>query len=433
MNTSAVQTATSIRTLSAPPEPTARGPTSRLQVDGPDDENNDSQDDNAPDGGREALSVLWGCTCLGFAGLALLNCPGTLQAWLSENQLADESIARLGWIFGFYTFVCFFAGIQIGPFFDAYGPRRLAWIGSTLVTATYLLIGLCYAYWHYFLVLGLLGGLGTSILMTCTVSTVQLWFWRYRGTATAVALCGGSLGGIVFPFVLASLFPRLGFAWTMRAIALMIAPFLLMGSILVRGRHHRRRRHHRRGQGADRIVLRTLLFQPKLLFAPDMITITIGVFCLEWALFIVLTYISSYALHNGLPFGISFHLLTYLNCGSLVGRLGAGVLGDFIGRFNTQIAATASCTISILALWLQAGQQPSLVVLFAVTFGLASGSSLSLTPVCLGQLCGTANYGRVFTSVYAVSSFGYVRILPSRLLVTVIMKQSFSCHYACPH
>lgn len=349
------------------------------------------------DASKDALLVLLGCTCTGFAGLALLNCPGSLQAWMSEHELSTESVSRLGWIFGFYAFMSFFAGIQIGPIFDAYGPRGLILVGSTLMVATYLILGVCRTYWQFFLTLGVLGGIGTSILITCAIGTVQLWYVKRRGIATAVALCGGSLSGITFPIILEKLLPDIGFSWTLRAFALLISPFLIVGCFLTR---------RRRPVRSQRPSMRKLLFDPRILLAPDMMLITLGVFSLEWGLFVVLSYISSYALQQGIKFGLSYHTLSIINAGSLVGRLVSGHVGDVMGRYNTQIIATLLCVLSILIVWLRSGSSTGLLIFFTVLFGFGSGSTLSLVPVCVGQLCDVERYGRTYTAVYTVSSIG---------------------------
>ena len=59
-----------------------------------------------------------------------MNTQGTFQAYLSRHQLADYSESSIGWIFGLYVFLCFFCGAQIGPIFDAKGPRWLVLTGS---------------------------------------------------------------------------------------------------------------------------------------------------------------------------------------------------------------------------------------------------------------------------------------------------------------
>jgi len=81
---------------------------------------------------------------------------------------------------------------------------------------------------------------------------------------------------------------------------------------------------------------------------------------------------------------------------------------DRLGRFNTMILTVALCLLTTLALWLPAGASVPLMCLYAVLFGFSSGSNISLTPVCVGQLCRTESYGRYYATCYTVVSFGYV-------------------------
>jgi hypothetical protein len=53
-----------------------------------------------------------------------------------------------------------------------------------------------------------------------------------------------------------------------------------------------------------------------------------------------------------------------------------------------------------------AGGNVVAVIIFSVVFGFASGSNISLVPVCVGELCPVENYGRYYTTVYTIVSFG---------------------------
>ena len=149
-----------------------------------------------------------------------MNSLGTYQSYLSTHQLKDQTEQAIGWIFGIYAFLSFFCGIQIGPVFDAKGPRWLVLSGSFLMMLTYLLLGICTQYWHFLIVFGILGGLGTSLIFSPAVAAVGHFFLRKRGQMTGLATVGGSLGGIVYPLILQALFPKIGFAWSTRVIAL---------------------------------------------------------------------------------------------------------------------------------------------------------------------------------------------------------------------
>lgn len=78
------------------------------------------------------------------------------------------------------------------------------------------------------------------------------------------------------------------------------------------------------------------------------------------------------------------------------------------------------CTVSVLCFWLVDILVPNLdndalLVVFVLLFGFASGSNVSLTPICLGQLCETQEYGRYYASCFTVhSSFWRVGKYPYR-------------------
>ena len=90
----------------------------------------DAYGNTYPEGGLRAWLVVYGAFSGMTAGFGLMNTVGTFQAYLSTHQLASESPSTIGWIFSLYTFLAFFCGIQIGPFFDAKGPRLLVIAGT---------------------------------------------------------------------------------------------------------------------------------------------------------------------------------------------------------------------------------------------------------------------------------------------------------------
>ena len=77
------------------------------------------------------------------------------------------------------------------------------------------------------------------------------------------------------------------------------------------------------------------------------------------------------------------------------------------------------CLVAVIGLWLPAATPGSavrenipLIVIFAIGFGFASGSNISLTPVCVGQLCETEEYGRWYATCYTIVSFGCLTGVP---------------------
>ena len=138
---------------------------------------------------------------------------------------------------------------------------------------------------------------------------------------------------------------------------------------------------------------------------------------MEWGLFIPITYFTSWALDEQIGSqAFAFQLLAILNAGSFFGRWIPGYLADRIGRFNTMIIMMTLCLLALLVFYVPATFQPfgrvSLAVLFAVLFGFASGSNISLTPVCVGQLCQTEEYGRYYATCYTIVSIGCLTGIP---------------------
>lgn len=103
-----------------------------------------------PEGGREAWSVVFGAWCALTASLGLYNTAGVFQAYFSEQILTQESTSNIGWIFGVYAFLTFLCGVQIGPTFDAKGPRGLLIAGSVCTLVGIFALSACTGGWDRF-------------------------------------------------------------------------------------------------------------------------------------------------------------------------------------------------------------------------------------------------------------------------------------------
>lgn len=361
----------------------------------------DAHGNTYPEGGTIAYLCVLGSFCGLMAALGLMNSIGTYQAYLSAHQLSSQSESAIGWIFGIYAFLSFFCGIQIGPIFDAKGPRYLVLAGSILLLGTYLLLGICTAYYHFLLVFGVMGGLGTSLVFTPSIAAVGHFFLRKRGQYTGLAAVGGSLAGIVYPLTLQALFPLIGWAWSTRVLALINLPLLLIANLCIRSRLPPKKAT-REAILPDFRIFRSRIFA----------LTTLGVFFVEWGLFVPLSYLTSYAIQSGVSHTFAYQLLAILNVGSCLGRYLPGLVADRLGYFNAMVCTIFLCFVSVLALWLPAGGSIPLIVVFALVFGFASGTGISLTPVCVGKLCRIENYGRYYATCYTLVSFGSLTGIP---------------------
>ena len=79
------------------------------------------------------------------------------------------------------------------------------------------------------------------------------------------------------------------------------------------------------------------------------------------------------------------------------------------------IVTVSLCMVSVFGLWLTCFASTNVVpqiITFVLIFGFASGSNISLVPVCTGQLCDTEIFGRMYAGLYTVVSFGCLTGLP---------------------
>lgn len=266
-------------------------------------------------------------------------------------------------------------------------------------------------YWHFMIVFGILGGIGTSLIFTPAVSALGHWFMVKRANATGIAAAGGSVGGVCFPLMLQSLFPKIGWSWATRILGFIFIALLLIANLTIRSRLPPK-------PGGS------VLPDFKIFRDPAFLLCTIGTFFLEYGLFVPITYLISFTLHSGATNdAFAYQIIAIFNAGSSFGRWLPGYAADVIGRYNTMILTVALCMSTSLGLWLPATVlaenegEPSSVILglticYCVLMGFASGSNISLTPVCVGMLCDTEEYGRYYATCYTIVSFGTLTGIP---------------------
>lgn len=302
--------------------------------------------------------------------------------------------------------------------------------GSIFMCASMFLLGICtrqyplcvtqfviltsIEYWHFMIVFGVLGGIGTSLIFTPAFAAVGHFFLEKRANATGIAAAGGSFGGIIFPLMLQKLFPSVGFAWATRILGFIFVVCCGLAILLIRSRLPPK-------PGQSVMPDFTIFKEPSYLL------LTLGIYFMEWGLFIPITYITSFSASSGaLSTAFSYQLIAIFNAGSCLGRWAPGYIADKLGRFNSMIAMLALCAATTVTFWLPAALVApnaatdahsgtivkALIIVYAVIFGFASGSNISLTPVCVGQLCETNQYGRYYATCYTVVSFGTLTGIP---------------------
>lgn len=254
-------------------------------------------------------------------------------------------------------------------------------------------------YYQIFLSFGVLGGLSASTLFNPAITVVGHWFNVRRGYATGIACTAGGIGGVVFPLIILFAAPKIGFPWAIRIIAFISALICAVACLLLKTRV---RRNLKAGTSVDFKALKDVKYA----------STTVAVFLVEFAVFIPITYIASYAIHVGVEDTMSYLVIAFLNLGAIPGRFLPGLLADRVGRFNMMVLTSIICALLTLALWFSASDNLAAIICYAVLFGFWSGAAISLTPVCISQVCATEDYGKRNGTTFTISSIGTLTGIP---------------------
>ncbi|KAF3050793.1 hypothetical protein E8E11_010781 [Didymella keratinophila] len=378
----------------------------------------DEEETSYPEGGLEAWLVVFGSFCGMLSCYGYMNSISTYQAYLSTDQLRHYSDSSTGWIFSTYIALTFLCGIFVGPIFDSQGSRVLVLVGSALMILSIMLIGVCTEYYQFLIVFGILGGVGTSLVVTPATTAIGHFFMTARGYATGIACTGGSVGGVIFPLMLEALLPR-GWAWATRIQGFVFLVLLVIANLLIRVRLEPT-------ANAKLVSLPNL----RLFKQADFLIVTIAAFFLEWGLFVPVTYLTSYCVNSGaFSSSVAYQIIAIYNGTSTIGRWLSGWLADKLGVYNVMIIMVFFCSSLSLGLWLPAaifspnnasntegsdcaGFVYGLTIAYAVLMGIASGSNISLAPVCVSKLCNTRQYGEHYGMCYAVVGVGTLVSVP---------------------
>ncbi|THZ06270.1 MFS general substrate transporter [Aureobasidium pullulans] len=234
-----------------------------------------------PEGGTRAWLVVLGAWCGLTASIGLYNTTGVFSVIISNTILISSSSTSIGWIFSIYAFIVWIVGVWVGPCFDVFGPRMLMMAGMCCTVLGMILLAF-----------SLLTGLGSSLLLTPSMACVAHWFDARRGLASGIAWTGGGVGGVLFPLLIQSLLPHLGWAWCIRITAFLLLFLCLISILLCRSRIPPPNRKHATSPWRATLPDYRIFLDG----TGAMASTTLGVLFVDLAYFIPITYLPSYYL-----------------------------------------------------------------------------------------------------------------------------------------
>ena len=343
-----------------------------------------------------------------YNGFGVFIIPMSDEFGWSRAQVSFA--ASLGTLLGGFSQPLF------GWMFDRIGGRRLILWGLAGFGLSNVLLmftnGIIYLILVYGVLMALAGSAGT---FNTGVALVSKWFHRRRATAIALVSAGGSLSGMVFvPFV-AFLIPVIEWRETWLVLGLITLCLALpVAFLILRDDPSSADESGADGGGeradggenppdVERGPLVARRWQDALASAPFW-QIAGGYFVCGVTTAMISTHFVPYAVEEGFTAGqgaFAFSLLSGLN---VIGVMGAGMLGDRLGRKNILCAVylTRAAAFAILltapGLWGLFG--------FAVVSGFSWFGTVPLTTALTAEVYGLRHIGALSGLVYLAHAVG---------------------------
>ncbi|ORY83514.1 major facilitator superfamily domain-containing protein [Leucosporidium creatinivorum] len=336
------------------------------------------EEDVYPDGGLKAWSVVLGAWCISFVSWGWVNTSGVLQSYYSTHQLRDKSPDAIAWIGSLELFLVLACGVLVGRLFDAGFLRSLLLLATVIYCVGMFSLPYCQTYVQIFLSQGLACGLAPGLAFIPAVSSISHWFKKRRGAVLGLFATGASIGGLVYPILLNKLLynPQVGFAWAIRA-----AGFLTLGMLLIACTTLRARLPPRKG-GA--------FFDIKVFKDPAYAFITAGASIVMMGLYTPMVYAQEYAEQEKLGSTARLYSLSILSAASVFGRLIPNWMADYFGPITVLGLNTIASAI-LVSLWIPMGKTDAGLIVWAILFGFASGTQVSMAPACIASITENMN------------------------------------------
>lgn len=323
-----------------------------------------------PDGGVHAWMQAVLAHVVMFNTWGYINSFGVFQTYYTETL--GHSPSDISWVGSVQIFLLFFVGTFSGRATDA-GYFKVTWTaGAVIEIFCIFMTSLCTEYWQLFLAQGIGQGIGCGLMFCPTLALLPTYFTKKRALAFAISASGSATGGLVFPAVVMKLLPRVGYGWTMRALAFISLVMLIPCMVFLKQRVPPRKT----GPIVEWAAFTEI---PYALFA-------LGMFLNFWGLYIGFFYIGSFAKSIiGVSEATSIDLLMVMNGVGLVGRLIPNYLADrYTGPLNLLVPFSV-VTALVAFSWAGVRTLGSLYA-FAVVYGLFAAGIQSLFPATLSTL-----------------------------------------------
>ncbi len=320
-------------------------------------------------------------------------------------------IADFGWTkaltsgaYSLSTFVSGIFGIFAGNLSDRFGPKIVGIISGFFMGLGFLLMSqISSAWWHLYLIYGLLIPVGLGGSWPGLTPVIARWFILRRGLMTGIVSAGSSFGTLSVPLLASWIISSYDYRISYVTIGIITLSLIIAASSFLK---------HNPGQvgqfpyGKDKIKqINSHSESGGIIFKEAIHTSQFALLCViyifyGYSLHTTLVHIVPHAIEIGIPEIQASTILTSIGAFSIISRISVGWLSDKIGIKPSLIIGLGILVIAYL--WLQLSTELWMFYVFGLFFGFAYGGVMSLQVLAASEIFGLRSLG-VITGAIACS------------------------------
>ena len=268
------------------------------------------------------------------------------------------------------------AGFLVGTVADRYGPRAILLVTVVLAGSGVALASTVRALWQFYLVIGVMGGIGMSAFYVLSTSTVARWFDRRRGLAIGIVLTGFNLGFVTGGLAAAWLIALVGWRAAYVVLGAGCSVVGILAALLVRDPPSNTQpqpvtsTRSALPSGLSSMTLRQALRDPRMWY------LNVSWLLLGLILTMLSVHIVPFARDQGIDLGRAALALTAYGLGAAAGRLVFGAGSDRLGTSVTMQVSFALQIAALMALLVTPSAALLPLVMAVYGFGFAGSDTV---------------------------------------------------------
>lgn len=305
-------------------------------------------------------------------------------------------------------------GIVTGRLTDRLGPRKVVLIAGCFFGIGYLLMSYISNAWQFYVIYGVVIGIGLSAVTVPTMTTVARWFVKRRGLMMGIMQTGGGIGGIALPPLAGWLILTYGWRSSYLILGILaLALFILPGLFLKRDPGQIGCLPYGAGGVAGNEVEVQAANSQVAGFSLGGASRTAQFWMLSVMLFgfgfcrsAIITHIAVHTTDLGFSLTTGASILATISGVSIAGRIGMGRLADLIGNRYAFMIGYSVTAASLL--WALTANELWTLYLFAIAFGFGWGTMAVIRVPMLAEVFGVGSLGSIFGILEAGTATGAI-------------------------